>query len=89
MPNERRLSIFWRMTDTALRDATIPVLVNGEGRRLPPGTTLGSLLRSLALDPRMVVIEYNRAILRDRTEYDTLVLAPGDALEIVHFVGGG
>ena len=89
MPNARRLSIFWRMTNTTVRDEAIGVLVNGDERQLPAGTTLGDLLRSLALDPRMVVVEHNRTILRDRARYDALVLAPGDALEIVHFVGGG
>ena len=77
------------MTDTAVRNGTLPLLVNGAERRVPAGATLGDLLRSLELDPRMVVIEHNRAILRDRAGYDGLVLAPGDALEIVHFVGGG
>ncbi len=89
MPSARRLSIFWRMTNTVVRDKAIGVLVNGEERQLPAGTTLGDLLRSLALDPRMVVVEHNRTILRDRAGYDALVLAAGDALEIVHFVGGG
>jgi thiamine biosynthesis protein ThiS len=64
-------------------------IVNGEPRPLPRGSTLGDLLRALALDPRMVVIEHNRAILRDRAAYDSLVLAGGDTIEIVHFVGGG
>ena len=77
------------MTDTAVRDGTLTVVVNGVERQVPAGATLGDLLRSLELDPRMVVIEHNRAILRDRVGYDALVLAPGDALEIVHFVGGG
>jgi thiamine biosynthesis protein ThiS len=76
------------MTDTATRSTITPV-VNGEPRAVPAGSTMGDLLRSLELDPRMVVVEHNRAILRDRAGYDTLRLSTGDTIEIVHFVGGG
>jgi thiamine biosynthesis protein ThiS len=76
------------MTDTATR-STITPLVNGEPRKVPAGSTMGDLLRSLELDPRMVVVEHNRAILRDRAAYDTLQLSASDTIEIVHFVGGG
>ena len=68
---------------------TITVTVNGEPRPVARGTTVGDLLRAHALDPRMVVVEHNRTIRRDRAAFDTLTLAPGDTLEIVHFVGGG
>ena len=56
---------------------------------MPDGATLGDLLRALGLDPRMIVVERNRAILRDRDAYDAVPLQPGDVLELVHFVGGG
>ncbi|HEX5437917.1 MAG TPA: sulfur carrier protein ThiS [Gemmatimonadaceae bacterium] len=68
---------------------SITLLVNGAPRTIPAGSTLGDLLRSLALDARLVVVEHNRVILRERAGYDTHVLAEGDTLEIVHFVGGG
>ena len=76
------------MTHTAA-PTTIPLVVNGERREVPEGTTLGALLRAHALDPRMVVVEHNRTILRDRAAYDALTLRADDAIEIVHFVGGG
>ncbi|HSJ64104.1 MAG TPA: sulfur carrier protein ThiS [Gemmatimonadaceae bacterium] len=63
--------------------------VNGDERRVAAGTTLGDLLREHGLDPRMVVVERNREILRDRSTFDALELEGGDQLEIVHFVGGG
>lgn len=50
---------------------------------------MAELLGSLRIDPRLVVIEHNRTILRDRDTYVTLPLAGGDVVEIVHFVGGG
>jgi thiazole synthase len=77
------------MTHTALRTDEITVVVNGERRLVAGGTSLADLLRSLDLDPRMVVVEHNRTILRDRTAYPSVPLREGDALEIVHFVGGG
>ena len=70
-------------------ERTVTLLVNGDARSLPAGATLGDLLRAHALDPRMVVVERNRAILRDRDAFDGLALADGDVIEIVHFVGGG
>jgi thiamine biosynthesis protein ThiS len=53
------------------------------------GSTVADLLREFQLDPRLVVVEYNRTILRDRTTYAAQLLASGDTIEIVHFVGGG
>jgi thiamine biosynthesis protein ThiS len=50
---------------------------------------MAELLGSLRVDPRAVVVEHNRTILRDRDKYATHSLANGDVVEIVHFVGGG
>ncbi|HEU4643326.1 MAG TPA: sulfur carrier protein ThiS [Gemmatimonadaceae bacterium] len=77
------------MTRIAADSDSITPVVNGEPRSLPAGSTLGDLLRAFELDPRMVVVEHNRVILRDRSRFDSLALASGDAIEIVHFVGGG
>jgi thiamine biosynthesis protein ThiS len=68
--------------------ATIDVRVNGESRAVPAGLTLLELLAQLGLDPRTVVVEHNRTIVR-RPDLDRARLAPGDAIELVHFVGGG
>lgn len=87
MPNMPPPSIFQRMTEAVCRDKLI--VVNGEERAVTPGSSIGDLLRALELDPRMIVVEHNRVILRDRSVYDSLGLLPGDAVEIVHFVGGG
>lgn len=63
--------------------------VNGDRRSVAPGTSLAGLLEALALDPRLIVVERNREILRDRAAFDRVMLADGDILELVHFVGGG
>lgn len=67
---------------------TIALMVNGESRAAPVGTTLAGLLKQLGLDPRAVVVEHNRRIVR-RDALGATPLAAGDAVELVHFVGGG
>jgi thiamine biosynthesis protein ThiS len=68
---------------------SIAIVVNGEPRDIPAGSTVASLLASLELDPRLVVVERNREILRDRDVFGRVELATSDTIEIVHFVGGG
>jgi len=63
--------------------------VNGAPREIPRDSTLGELLDSLRIDPRLVVVEHNRTILRNRDSFDSHPLHGGDVVEIVHFVGGG
>ena len=68
---------------------SIAVTLNGDSRDIPAGSTVSSLLASLDLEPRLVVVERNREILRDRDAFSRIDLAGGDTIEIVHFVGGG
>ncbi len=63
------------------------ITVNGDTREVAPDTTVTSLLEQLKLQPRNVAVELNRRLLRS-DRYDT-VLAEGDSVEIVTFVGGG
>ena len=64
------------------------VVINGESRRVTAGVTLLQLLHELELDPRAVVVEHNRKIVR-QTGLSAVTVAEGDAIELVHFVGGG
>jgi thiamine biosynthesis protein ThiS len=66
----------------------LEILVNGEPRRVPGPATAADLLRHLGLDARAVVVELNRQIVR-RPHLGDTALADGDAVELVHFVGGG
>jgi thiamine biosynthesis protein ThiS len=68
--------------------APIQITVNGEPREFPDGLSLLGLLEHFALDPRTVVVERNREIVRRPALAGTPV-RPGDAIEVVHFVGGG
>jgi thiamine biosynthesis protein ThiS len=64
------------------------VKVNGETLELPGEVTLGQLLADRDHEPRTVAVERNGAIV-PRDEYATTTLHDADAIEIVHFVGGG
>ena len=62
--------------------------INGDAREVPEVATLTELLATLGLDPRTVVVERNRVIVR-RPDLGSAPVADGDQIEIVHFVGGG
>jgi thiamine biosynthesis protein ThiS len=62
--------------------------VNGKPKMLAAATTVAALLESLQHDAARVAIELNREIL-PRAEFAGRILADGDTLEIVQFVGGG
>jgi sulfur carrier protein len=66
----------------------IDVSVNGEPRSLPARLTVAQLLERIGLDVRKVAVERNESIV-PRSLYAQTWLAAGDALEIVHFIGGG
>lgn len=66
----------------------ITVTVNGRDRHVLSNSSVLELLTTLELDPRAVVVEHNRDIIR-RPELGSTILSEGDCVEIVHFVGGG
>jgi thiamine biosynthesis protein ThiS len=66
----------------------LQLTVNGDARSVPGPATLTDLLTHLRLDPRMVVVELNREIVR-RQFLSERELKDGDSVELVHFVGGG
>ncbi len=65
--------------------------INGETRQVPceqgAELTVSALLRHLDLKGP-VAVEKNREIV-PRADHATALVREGDALEIVHFVGGG
>jgi sulfur carrier protein len=75
-------------TTTTATAATIPITVNGEARNVPAPATVADLLAGIGLDTRKVAVELNLEIV-PRSAYAETALAAGDALEIVHFIGGG
>jgi thiazole synthase len=67
---------------------SIRLTVNGDGRTVATGTSVAQLVAELGLDGRKVAVERNREIV-SRSLYGTTVLGEGDAVELVHFIGGG
>lgn len=64
------------------------VTVNGERRQVPDGLTVRALVEHLGLTEGPVAVEVNLAVV-PRARHGEHLVAPGDVIEIVHFVGGG
>jgi sulfur carrier protein len=67
---------------------SIAVTVNGAERQVPAGTTVLGLVEILGLAGRPVAVEKNREVV-PRARHGEELLADGDRLELVTFVGGG
>ena len=63
------------------------VKINGESVDAA-GQTLAQYLASTACNPGRIVIEYNEVIL-PKEQHETTILADGDRVEIISFMGGG
>jgi len=72
--------------------SSVTLTLNGKSRRFEGAAdgplSVTALLVTLGLDARKVAVERNEEIV-PRSRYADTWLASGDALEIVHFIGGG
>lgn len=75
------------MSDTAIL-SKIAITINGEPHRVSAGLSVAGLVAELGLNPKKVAVERNLEIVPRSTHGDVMI-AEGDQLEIVHFVGGG
>jgi len=66
----------------------VTLIINGETRQFDDSVSVAALLTDMGLDPKKIAVERNREIV-PRSQYDGTVLADGDKLEIVQFIGGG
>jgi thiamine biosynthesis protein ThiS len=66
----------------------ISVEVNGTTRAIAGGSTVAALLAAMGVEATRVAVERNHDVV-PRKDYDQTVLAAGDHLEVVGFVGGG
>jgi len=64
------------------------VMVNGEAADIEDGITVAGLLDNLQIGRERVAVEVGLEIV-PKAKYDSFILSDGDAIEIVHFVGGG
>ena len=63
------------------------VRINGEMEQAA-GKSVAAYLAETGYDSRAVAVEYNEAIL-PKAQYASTLLADGDTVEIVCFMGGG
>jgi sulfur carrier protein len=66
----------------------VQITVNGEPRQVSDSLSLRQLIEELGLTDGPVAVEKNREVV-PRAAHSTTLIADGDVLEIVHFVGGG
>ena len=64
------------------------IRLNGEPFEINGPVTISNLLAELKIDPRIVAVEHNVVVVK-RQKYETTMIAEGDEIEIVRFVGGG
>jgi len=64
------------------------ITLNGKDKSLHKAIRVTDLLTSLELAPETVVVEVNTTILQPDS-YQSAILAEGDQVEIIRFVGGG
>ncbi|TNE86546.1 MAG: sulfur carrier protein ThiS [Deltaproteobacteria bacterium] len=64
------------------------VVVNGEARDLPAGTTVKALLAELGLDRDGIAVAVDRRVV-PRSRHESTELAEGQSVEIIRAVGGG
>ncbi len=64
------------------------LIINGDDQDVPSVRTVADLLAARGLNPERVVVELNLHIV-GKDAYDSTVLAAGDRLELLAFVGGG
>jgi thiazole synthase/sulfur carrier protein len=66
----------------------VRLLLNGENRSFERVGDVAALVAALGLDARKVAVERNLTIVA-RSAFASTILADGDRIEIVHFIGGG
>ena len=72
----------------AAMSVTIDVVINGQPRTVSRGTSVAGVIDELGLSGRPVAVERNREVV-PRALHASTMLAEGDQLEVVTFVGGG
>ena len=64
------------------------IVLNGDSVETKDGATVATLLQQLGISGDRVAVERNIDIV-PKADYEKQLLADGDRIEIVHFVGGG
>ena len=64
------------------------IKLNGDRHEIQQPLSVSALLAQLEIDARRVAVELNLAVVK-KAAYDSAIVADGDEVEIVNFVGGG
>ncbi len=64
------------------------IVLNGQDHDAPEGVTVVALIESIGRGPGQVAVEVNGRIV-PHAEFRRRILAGGDRVEVVQFVGGG
>ncbi len=80
--------MLWSELSVMSDPGSIQVHVNGKEREVQFGLSVHELVESFDLNPLLIVVELNREIL-NRDQFKNVLVSEGDAVELVHFVGGG
>ena len=64
------------------------IMLNGETKRIEPGTTIAGLIEELGLARAICAAEVNKCVVPKR-EHAARRLDEGDRVELVTLVGGG
>jgi sulfur carrier protein len=64
------------------------VIVNGQPLDLPDGASVAALVAAVGADAARVAVERNQDVV-PRRDWAACLLADGDRVEVVTFVGGG
>ncbi len=64
------------------------ITLNGEPYDLERPMSVVELLATLEIDPRRVAVEHNLSIIKHH-RFSDIIVADGDRVEVVNFVGGG
>lgn len=66
----------------------VTIVLNGEKHEIDGEVTLDRLLDLFSLPRQRVAIELNKAVVR-RQDWERTQVNDADAIEVIHFVGGG
>ncbi len=64
------------------------IIMNGKPENIAESLSIEGFLATREINPEQVVVEHNLSIIK-RDQFSAIILADGDSLEILQFVGGG
>jgi len=76
------------MPKTSSESKQLQVTVNGQAKKLPPGTSIAALLGQINVPETGSAVELDGEIV-SKSQYENTQLKNGQRVEIVRLVGGG